>query len=62
MTKSGDRWRRFLRLFDRTFFRMVFQFLIIIFLAFLLLIALGYYEASRSAATPSPSSVGFLPS
>ena len=40
------KWEHFKKLFDRTFFRMTFQFLLVIFVAFLILLALGAYEAS----------------
>lgn len=36
---AHDRWQRFLKLFDRTFFRMTFQFLLIVLVAFLILLA-----------------------
>ena len=41
----NDNWRRFLRLFDSTFFRMAFQFIAILFVVFLILMAVSYYEA-----------------
>jgi len=41
----SDKLKRFLRLFDSTFFKMSFQFFIILFLAFIVLIVISAYEA-----------------
>ena len=46
------RWRNFIKLFDQTFFRMAFQFIVILFIAFLILLALGYYEAGGTQKSP----------
>jgi len=42
------RWDRFIRLFDRTFFKMAFQFLAIVFVGFIILLVVGFYEAGGS--------------
>ncbi len=39
-----NRWQRILKLFDRTFFRMAFQFLAIIFVAFFLFVVVGAFS------------------
>ena len=50
------KWKHFLKLFDSTFFRMAFQFILILFVAFLILLAVGYYEAS-GGDKPFPTTV-----
>jgi len=48
MTNENNKWRHFLKLFDSTFFRMAFQFIAILFIVFLILMAVSYYEAGGS--------------
>ena len=52
------KWRHFLKLFDSTFIKMSLQFLAIVFVAFVVLFAVGYYEASgggKSSPTNTPA-------
>jgi len=50
--------RRFLKLFDRTFFRMSFQFLGIIFVGFLILIAVTYWSGGETVEPSLQSAQG----
>ncbi len=49
----NELWKNFLRLFDGTFFRMSFQFLALVFLAFLVLLAVRLYEVGGEAKDAS---------
>lgn len=47
-------WENFTRLFDQVFFRMSFQFIFIVLIAFIVLLVVGYYEA-RGKDVPIPT-------
>jgi hypothetical protein len=45
-----------LKLFDKTFFRLAFLFLVIVFAGFLIILAIGYYDLNNKRELPQPDS------
>ena len=52
MTPENNKWRHFLKLFDATFFKMTFQFLLIVFIGFIVLVIVGNYISGGSQKGP----------
>lgn len=50
----NEKWWHFLKLFDSTFFKMALQFIVIICIGFVVLLAVGFYEVEKQGQIPAP--------